>query len=232
MKIRKEAHGEANLTSTFWIERWEKGEIGFHREDVHDFLPRHWSALGLAKGQGVLVPLCGKSRDMAWLAAAGHPVVGVELSPLAVDDFFREQGLEADTTTVGSFVVRRAGPYTIWCGDMFDLPQEAVEGVGAAYDRAALVALPSSLQPRYADKVARLLPVGSQMLLVSLWYPGGEIAGPPFSTPLAQVAALFGPSFTIAIAETRDGLHESQNLKDRGVTTLDEAAYILRRKSA
>jgi thiopurine S-methyltransferase len=225
---RKEASA---LTHTFWIERWKKGEIGFHRDDVHDFLPRHWPLLGVEKGQAVLVPLCGKSRDMVWLAAAGHPVVGVELSPLAVDDFFREQDLEADTTTFGSFVVRRAGPYTIWCGDFFDLPNEAVAGVAAAYDRAALVALPSSLQPRYADKLTQLLPPGSPTLLISLWYPEGEMAGPPFSTPLAQVAALFGTTHAINIAESRDGLPESQNIRDRGVTMLDEAAYVLRRKA-
>jgi thiopurine S-methyltransferase len=219
------------LTNTFWIERWEKGEIGFHRDDVHDFLPRHWPTLGVGKGEGVLVPLCGKSRDMVWLAAAGHKIVGVELSPLAVDDFFREQGLEADTKTVGPFVVRTAGPFTIWCGDFFELPQDAMRGVTAAYDRAALVALPSTLQPRYAETLARLLPVGAPTLLVSLWYPEGEIAGPPFSTPLAQVATLFGGTHTIGIAESRDGLSESQNLKDRGVTSLDETAYILRRKA-
>jgi thiopurine S-methyltransferase len=168
---------------------------------------------------------------MVWLAEAGHPVVGVELSPLAVDDFFREQGLEATTEPVGSFVVRRAGPYTIWCGDFFELPAQAVEGVGACYDRAALVALPSSLQPRYAEKLAQLLPPGAPTLLVSLWYPEGELAGPPFSTPLAQVAAIFATTQSISIASSRDGLSESQNLKDRGVSALDETAYFLRRKA-
>jgi thiopurine S-methyltransferase len=219
------------LTRTFWIERWEKGEIGFHREGVHDFLPAHWKTLGVAKGTKVLVPLCGKSHDMVWLAEAGHPVVGVELSPLAADDFFREHGLEATTEPVGPFVVRRAGPYTIWCGDFFELPAEAVQGVGACYDRAALVALPSSLQPRYAEKLAQLLAPGVPTLLVSLWYPEGELAGPPFSTPLAQVAAIFAATQTISIAQSRDGLSESQNLVDRGVTSLDETAYILKRKA-
>lgn len=219
------------MAHTFWIERWEKGEIGFHRDGVHDFLPAHWPALGVAKGAKVLVPLCGKSRDMVWLAQAGHEIVGVELSPLAVDDFFREQGLEATTEPVGSFVVRRAGPYTLWCGDFFELPPEAVEGVDACYDRAALVALPSALQPRYAEKLAQLLPEGAATLLVSLWYPEGELAGPPFSTPLAQVVAIFSATQTISIAESRDGLAESPNLIDRGVSSLDETAYILRRKT-
>lgn len=219
-----------DVTSDFWIERWKKGEIGFHQAEVHDFLTRYWPRLRVARDGAVFVPLCGKSRDMMWLAAAGHRVIGVELSPLAVDDFFREQGIEAETRVVGPFVVRSAGPYTIWCGDFFSLPAEAAKGVGAAYDRAALVALPPSLQPRYAKKLADVLPVSAPILLTSLSYPEGQISGPPFSTPLTQVAALFGESYNIGIAETRDGLSQSQNLKARGVTELDEAAYILRRK--
>jgi thiopurine S-methyltransferase len=220
------------MEGEFWIERWEKGEIGFHREEVHDFLTRHWPKLGLAPGSTVFVPLCGKSRDMVWLAAAGHRIIGVELSPVAVDDFFREQRMEADTRTVGTFVVRSDGPFTIWCGDIFQLPADAVRDVAGVYDRAALVALPPSLQARYAEKLADILPAGAPILLTSLTYPDGEAAGPPFSTPLAQVASIFGPTHTIEIAESRDGLEQSQNMKARGVTALEETAYVLRRKAS
>lgn len=51
------------------------------------------SSLDLAQGSRVFVPLCGKSLDMIWLAQQGHEVIGVELSPVAVEDFFRENGL-------------------------------------------------------------------------------------------------------------------------------------------
>lgn len=217
------------MTPDFWIERWQKGEIGFHQASGNDLLPRHWPALGIATASTVLVPLCGKSLDMAWLAAQGHRVVGVELSPLAVDDFFREQGVEAETRTVGSFMVRTAGPITIWCGDIFDLPAEAVKEVTAVYDRAALVAFPSSLQARYVKTLQPLLP-RAPILLISLSYPDGQIAGPPFSTPLTQVTELFGATYNIGILETRDGLAQSPNLRERGVTALDEAAYVLRPK--
>lgn len=222
-------HGGSCVTPDFWIERWQKGEIGFHQEGGNDLLPRHWPALELYSGSTVLVPLCGKSLDMVWLAAQGHRVIGVELSPLAVDDFFREQGVEADTRAVGSFTVRTAGPITIWCGDIFDLPADAVKDVAGVYDRAALVAFPSSLQPRYADTLHRVVPDAS-VLLISLGYPEGQIPGPPFSTPLSQVTKLFRDHYALDVRETRDGLAKSQNLKDRGVTALDEAVYVLRPK--
>lgn len=217
------------MTPDFWIERWQKGEIGFHQASGNDLLPRHWPALGAAPSSAVLVPLCGKSLDMTWLAAQGHRVIGVELSPLAVDDFFREQGVQADTRTVGPFMVRTAGPITIWCGDIFDLPAEAVEDVAAVYDRAALVAFPSSLQARYVKMLQTLVPA-APILLISLAYPEGQIAGPPFPTPLTQVTELFASAYSIGILETRDGLARSPNLRERGITALDEAAYVLRPK--
>lgn len=217
------------MDTNFWIERWKKDEIGFHREKVHDFLPRYWPSFGLAPQSAVFVPLCGKSHDMVWLAAQGHRVIGCELSPLAVDAFFREQDLVADVRPEGTLAVWSAGPFTIWCGDIFELPAEAVRDVAAVYDRAALVAFPPSLQIRYAETLLTLLPTKVPILLVSLAYPDGQINGPPFSTPRAQVDALFAEAHEIELAETRDGLDESQNLKARGATSLDEAAYILKR---
>lgn len=214
----------------FWIERWKAGEIGFHRADVHDFLPRYWPKLGLAPGSSVFVPLCGKSHDMAWLAGQGHRVIGVELSPLAVDAFFREHELAAEVRPAGALAVWSAGPFTIWCGDVFALPAEAVRDVAAVYDRAALVAFPQSLQVRYVETLLSLLPREAPILLVSLAYPEAEINGPPFSTPPEQVESLFGATHQITFLETRDGLEESQNLKRRGVTALEEAACLLRRR--
>lgn len=214
-------------TPEFWLERWERGETGFHQASGNELLQRHWPSLGLQPGSTVLVPLCGKTFDMVWLAAAGHRVVGVELSPLAVDDFFREQGLEADTRTHGAFVIRSAGPISIWCGDVFELPAEATADVTGIYDRAALVAFPPTLQKRYARVLRGLAAQIKAMLLVSLDYPEGEMAGPPFSTPLMRVAELLGAAYEINIRETRDGLEKSPNLTERGVTRLDEAAYRL-----
>ncbi len=60
-------------------------------------------------------------------------------------------------------------------------------------------------------------------LLIGLAYPDGQMTGPPFSTPLDQVANLFGATHDINVRETRDGLEKSPVIKARGVTSLDEA---------
>ena len=72
------------MHEAFWQDRWARSQIGFHQEKVNGYLRRHWSALGLPAQATVLVPLCGKSLDLAWLAEQGHAVIGVELAERAV----------------------------------------------------------------------------------------------------------------------------------------------------
>jgi thiopurine S-methyltransferase len=79
----------------FWHERWERSEIGFHQQDINVHLQQFWTQLDLRPGQRVFAPLCGKSRDLLWLAGEGHPVTGVEISRLAVEAFFHRERAEA-----------------------------------------------------------------------------------------------------------------------------------------
>ena len=68
-----------------WIERWREGRTGWHEVDGSALLRRHWPRL--VRGSRVLVPLCGKSVDMLWLASQGLEVTGVELSEIAARAF-------------------------------------------------------------------------------------------------------------------------------------------------
>jgi thiopurine S-methyltransferase len=214
----------------FWIERWERADIGFHQAIAHDFLERHWSALGVPQGAQVLVPLCGKSLDMVWLAERGHPVLGSELSAVAVDQFFAERSRTPATVAAGDFAVKRAGPYEIWCGDHFKLDPAVTRRIGGVFDRAALVAMPHVLQDAYAAQLAALTPSGVPVLLVALNYDPSEMEGPPFPIGPEQLETLFGRAFRIEILEVRDGLASSQNLKKRGLTALEETAIKLVRR--
>ncbi len=215
------------MDTEFWLERWQNGEIGFHQAKGSDLLTQHWPALGLPGAGAVFVPLCGKSVDMVWLAARGHKVIGSELSPLAIADFFCEQKADAEMRREGKFNVHGTGAITIWQGDFFALPQDAVGGAVAVYDRAALVAMPPRMQRTYAAKLGALAGT-APILLIALDYPDGEISGPPFATPERQVRALFGGTHDIEVLTVRDGLAGSPALKDRGVSRLDEAVYVLR----
>jgi thiopurine S-methyltransferase len=150
---------------------------------VHPALLRHW----LPRTGSVLVPLCGKSLDLRWLAERGHRVEGVELAERAIRDFFAEQQLTFDRTdgALPAWVAREL-PITIHQGDYF-----AFGGVrcDALYDRAALVALPPDMRRAYAEHTDRLLAPSSFRLVVTLEYDQTLVNGPPFAVPADEVRA-------------------------------------------
>jgi len=214
----------------FWHTRWRQGQLGFHRTTVHEQLLQHENKLhALATRPRVLVPLCGKTLDMTYLQAQGVDVVGVELSTLAARAFFEEHALTPDVATVGKFEKYSNGGITILCGDFFDASPQDVGPVHAAYDRAALVALPPALRTRYVEHLATLLPNGAPVLLISFEYPQGAMAGPPFSVPPSDVDALFASRFDITRLESRDVLDDNERFRDR-LNDLQEQTYLLKRR--
>ena len=85
----------------FWHKKWASNQIGFHLPEVNPYLQRHWPELRSRQTARVLVPLCGKSLDLAWLAGRGHQVLGVELSEKAIEDFFSEHQIEPQISEQG-----------------------------------------------------------------------------------------------------------------------------------
>ena len=179
----------------FWHERWQHNQIGFHESSVHALLTRHWPRVAGASTGEVLVPLCGKSVDLHWLAERGHTVIGSELSELAVGDFLAQKDVEV--TTHGALKRHLAGPYRLWCGDFFALGDGHEPPLGLAYDRAALVALPDAMRRRYATHLMSRLAPGGNLLLITLHYSESELTGPPFSVSHAEIERLFGASCQI-----------------------------------
>jgi thiopurine S-methyltransferase len=218
------------MDAAFWLHRWQEGRIGWHQEEVSLLLERLWAELELSPAGRVLVPLCGKSRDLAWLAGQGHRVLGVEISPLAVETFFREQGVTPNIRELAPFQSWSAGPVEILCGDFFALSRELLGPVEGFYDRAALVALAPPMRRRYSAHLAELLAPGNRGLLLSLEYPQAEIEGPPFAVDETEVQALFGRAFGGRLLHTLDALENNPQLAERGLSRLHEKAYLLRRR--
>ena len=211
----------------FWQERWARNQIGFHLSEVNPYLQRHWRQLAVAEGSKVLVPLCGKSLDLVWLASHGLRVMGVELSEQAVEAFFSEQNLVPRITRRNAFTVYQADLIEVWCGDFFALDAEALVGCAALYDRAALIALPPLMRAQYAEHLSRLLPSGCQGLLITLDYDQTQKAGPPFAVTDDEVKVLFGSDWTLRALQEQDILEESWKFVQEGVTRLDERVYRL-----
>jgi thiopurine S-methyltransferase len=213
----------------FWQARWARNEIGFHLKEINPFLLRHWPALEVPEVSQVLVPLCGKSLDLAWLAAQGLQVMGVELAEKAVQEFFAEQQLQPQIRQQGAFKVYQAGPVQLWCGDLFALIAEDVAGCTAFYDRAALIALPPEMRQRYVQHLEQILPARCRGLLVTVDYDQAQHAGPPFSVSEAEVAGLYGATWDRQLLSREDVLQQNWKFLQRGISRLDEVVYRLQR---
>jgi thiopurine S-methyltransferase len=216
------------MEHSFWHECWQNKQIGFHLPEPHLLLEKHWHELQAAKGTRVLVPLCGKSLDLNWLAGHGHEVIGAELSEIAVDAFFSEQDLDAEIEMVGAFKCYRHGNISIFCGDFFQLTTELTGPLDHFYDRAAVGALPEAMRKNYARQMKKLLPAGTTGLCISNDFNQGEMPGPPFSVPPQAMQELYGSTVTISKLETVDALEKMQVLKDRGLTRFQEHALLMK----
>lgn len=180
----------------YWLDKWASGNIGFHEADVNPALADHIDRLGLSPGMRVFLPLCGKTRDIAWLLARGYRVCGAELSETAIRQLFEELDTEPVATPRGALTHYGATGLDIFGGDIFDLDGETLGQVDAVYDRAALVALPEGMRGRYAAHLAAITG-GAPQLLVCYVYDQTAMDGPPFSVDEGQVRAFYGPRYTM-----------------------------------
>ena len=224
------------MKAEYWLQRWKEGRTGWHHESVMPLLEQHWGTLGVAPGTRVLVPLCGKSLDMLWLAQQGMRVLGVEITSLAVDAFLAENHLQASKTEAADGTHYRItnapanGDIEIINGDVFGVAPGLLKECGAFYDRAALIAFPEPMRDRLAHDVYAKLPAGARGLLITLDYPAGEKEGPPFSVDDAEAHRLFDPQWDIRQLERRDILASQPSFSESGVTALHTTVYALTRR--
>ncbi len=181
----------------FWHRRWAKNEIGFHQPAANPLLLQHFAALALAQGSRVFLPLCGKSLDIGWLLNAGYRVVGAELSEVAIQQLFAELGTAPAVSTVNAALKRYdSDNLTLFVGDIFELNATSLGPVDAIYDRAALVALPAAMRPRYTchmEAISRRVP----QLLISFDYDQNLLPGPPFAVLADELATLYGSCYRL-----------------------------------
>lgn len=196
------------MEADFWHERWENAQIGFHEGEVNRMLAAHLDALSVAPGSRVFLPLCGKTRDIAWLLAKGYRVVGAELSEIAVQQLFDGLPLVPKVMQTGPLKRYAAEGIDILVGDIFDLTAEVLGPVDAAFDRAALVALPEEMRGRYTSHIATVTQRAPQ-LLVTFEYDQSVMNGPPFSLSQSEVEDRYGAHYDITLladAEVQGGL--------------------------
>lgn len=196
------------MEKDFWHDRWRENRIGFHEGHPNAMLVDLFDTITVPRHGRIFLPLCGKTRDVAWLMDRGHAVAGAELSETAVRQLFSELGLQPAIDTAGPLSHYSALGLDIFVGDIFDLTAAVLGAVDAVFDRAALVALPEDMRTRYAPHLQELTAQAPQ-LLITLEYDQTAKDGPPFSISGEEVQRLYGKAFDIAEArrvEVPDGL--------------------------
>ncbi len=176
-----------------WRISWQEGRIGFHQDAVHDDLVAHERRFLDGGPHRVLVPLCGKTRDLDWLVQRGHEVVGVEFVEQAIVALFEETGRTFARDTIGGAPRWRDGALAVVQTDYFTLADNpAIGRFDRVWDRGALVAIDPDRRDSYVDVTKRLLRPGGQLLLNAFEYDQDRMDGPPWSVPEAEVRARYG----------------------------------------
>ena len=224
----------------FWQERWDNDQIGFHQEHINPYLAYFYGDKGLPheKRQAlkVFVPLCGKSRDMLWLARNGYPVFGVECSERAVDAFYQESAVHFRKATNEDGSLYQSVPdeatslIEIYQGNFFSLQPQHLADVTDVFDRASLIALPGDMRREYVSKMAELLKPGTRVLLVTLSYDQSAMNGPPFSVSEENVNELYQEHFNIDKLLFKNIIDDEARFKQRGLSSLVETVYKLVRR--
>jgi thiopurine S-methyltransferase len=191
------------MEASFWHQRWENNEIAFHEKEANPLLVKYVAALSLAKGSRVFVPLCGKTLDIHWLLSQGYRVAGAELSTIAIEQLFKELGVEPQVSSAGDVDHYRAPNIDIFVGDIFHVSRKVLGPVDAIYDRAALVALPEDLRKRYTAHVTAMTDQAPQ-LLICYEYDQRLMEGPPFSISNEEVERHYRDRYKLTLLESRD----------------------------
>ncbi len=184
------------MNASFWHQKWEKNEIAFHQNEANPLLVKYSSRYSLAKGSRIFIPLCGKTRDIAWLLTNGYCVAGAELSKIAIEQLFTELRVEPKISNVGKLEHYSATNIDIFVGDIFDLSRNILGAVDAIYDRAALVALPLEIRKQYTKHLMQITDKAPQ-LLISYVYDQSAIDGPPFSISNEEVNQHYADSYKL-----------------------------------
>lgn len=177
------------MEAKFWFDSWEKGGFytSFHRKDIHPYVLNYLTPDELA-GKTCLVPLCGKSVDMMYLAAFADKVIGVEIVEKAILEFFEENNLAYHQPDDETYI---AGNITLLRKDFMQLTSQEIGHIDWVYDRASLVALPDKMREDYLYSIDRLTDIGTKSLVITLeYFP--LINSAPFSIPISEMEDYYG----------------------------------------
>ncbi|EED92485.1 methyl transferase [Thalassiosira pseudonana CCMP1335] len=240
---------------SFWSQRWSGPKLGWHLEHVNPHLSKYTDLFLRSVGdtdsddqRRVFVPLCGKSVDLAHLAA--HPkvshVVGIDIMRDAAETFANEHPqFSMVELTLGDENDFHGEGITFLLGDLFDFKPSSDEGTNdvfdAIYDRASMVAIHPTLRKKYVSLLGSLLRPSGTILLVTIEKRQvinneAKLNGPPFSIDEMQVRRLYEAEDwveSVTLLEEKsdaDTDMDRERWAARGVVQAYELVFLIRKK--
>jgi len=182
------------MEKDFWLKIWSEGKINFHKDTFNEYLEQFFPKLNMGSGD-VLVPLCGKTKDLFWLANQGLTVWGNELSPIACDALVKENKKKYIKYKYNDHLnLYDLNTLKVYQGDFFKMNPDLMNDLpkmDLIYDRAALVALPFDTRKKYVSHLLKFLKPEGKIFLVSLQYPSNAMEGPPFCVGEKEIKDLY-----------------------------------------
>lgn len=161
-----------------WDARYAEGDTPWDKGAAHPVL---FDALTQDVFSGrVLVPGCGTGHDARALAARGHRVTGLDISPLALE---RARSLPHPDNL----------DYHL--GDLFSLPREMHGAFDGVFEHTCFCAIDPSRRTDYVMAVANALKSGGRLLAVFFLDPQNDGTGPPYGCTRGEIGKYFDPCF-------------------------------------
>lgn len=144
-----------------------------HGAEVDRHLQRNLHSLTQGRDNlSILVTLCGKSPDLAWLCEKGYQVVGCELSAKAVEQLFENRVLGGKIAHevkheggIKTFTATDGKNLKVYVGDFFGpLSPDLTGTFDCIWDCHGIISVPADLRVQYAEKVSKFLKPGGRML--------------------------------------------------------------------
>lgn len=214
------------MEENYWLNKWQTNDIAFHEQTINADLIAYFDKLNLNPGDCIFVPLCGKTKDMLWLAEKGFHVIGIELSPIACNEFFSEFNITPQITKQSKFIKYQYGNIEILCGDLFNLTSADLPIIHAVYDCKALIALPSDLRKKYIDHIVNCAGTKIKILLLTR-ESGCQVKPPPFPINKAEVDLLYGAYFKVELLKCISITDIPERLVKKGYTEITESVYLI-----
>jgi thiopurine S-methyltransferase len=214
------------MENEFWLNKWRSKNIAFHEQNINSDLVAYIKTLNLHPGDCIFVPLCGKTKDMYWLANEGFRVIGVELSPIACNEFFAEMNTSPQITHLSKFTSYKHNNIELLCGDLFDLTNTDLPDIDAIYDCKALIALPEYLRKKYVNHIVSCLGVKIKILLLTR-ESSCHINPPPYSVNENEVNLLYGAYFNVRQLKSMSVLDIPERLVKKGYLEMRESVYLI-----